>query len=147
MFNPKFQEKHRAWFQALLTTPDPKTGKALIDEPAVFGVEIQNEDSFFFWTFDEKNIPDPQLRIIEKQFGDWLVKKYGSLDAAFAAWKNQKAKRDAPARRPRRVPSALQCLHRKIRARPGHRHVPAGGADRVLPRHLCTSCADSASKA
>jgi len=97
MFNPKFQEKHRAWFQALLTTTDPKTGKSLIDEPAVFGVEIQNEDSLFFWTFDEKNIPDPQLRLIEKQFGDWLVKKYGSLDAAFSAWKDQKARRDAPA--------------------------------------------------
>ena len=96
MFNPKFQEKHHAWFQALLTKPDPKTGKTLLDEPAVFGVEIQNEDSYFFWTFDEKNIPDPQLRLIEKQFGDWLVKKYGSLDAAFAAWKNQKAKRDVP---------------------------------------------------
>lgn len=96
MFDPQFQEKHRAWFQALLTLPDPKTGRALLDEPAVFGVEIQNEDSFFFWTFDEKNIPDPQLRIIEKQFGDWLVKKYGSLEAAFTAWKDQKAKRDAP---------------------------------------------------
>jgi len=97
IFNPRFQEKHRAWFQALLTTPDAKTGKALRDEPAVFGVEIQNEDSLFFWTFDEKNLPDPQLRILEKQFGDWLTRKYGSLDAAFTSWKSQKAKRDAPA--------------------------------------------------
>ena len=36
----------------LLTTPAPVTGHKLIDEPAVFGVEVQNEDSFFFWTSD-----------------------------------------------------------------------------------------------
>jgi hypothetical protein len=51
LFNPAFQEKHRAWLRALLTTRDANTGQALVDEPAVFGVELQNEDSFFFWTF------------------------------------------------------------------------------------------------
>src|SRR5260221_4292043 len=96
LFNPQFQEKHRAWLKALLTTPDEKTGKALVDEPAVFGVEVQNEDSFFFWTFDEKNIPDPQLRILERQFGDWLKNKHGSIEAASAAWNGLKAARDAP---------------------------------------------------
>ncbi|MEO8427430.1 MAG: hypothetical protein ABI651_09990 [Verrucomicrobiota bacterium] len=96
MFNPRFQEKHRAWFQALLTTPDGMTGKSLVDDPAVFGVELQNEDSLFFWTFDEKNIPDQQLRLLEKQFGDWLAKKHGSIDAAFASWKVPRLKRDAP---------------------------------------------------
>lgn len=96
-FNPEFQEKYRSWWRALLTTPDAKTGKALIDEPAVFGVEMQNEDSFFFWTFAENNLPDAQWRLLEKRFGDWLVKKYGSLDVAFAQWNGQKVKRDAPA--------------------------------------------------
>ena len=97
LFNPEFQEKYREWWKAVLTTPSDTTGKPLIDEPAVFGVELQNEDSFFFWTFSDKNIPDAQLRILEKMFGDWLVKKYGSLDAAFSAWKGQKVERDAPA--------------------------------------------------
>lgn len=93
-FNPKFQEKHRAWFKALLTTPTSATGRPLTGEPALFGVEIQNEDSFFFWTFDEKNIPAPQLAILEKAFGDWLKKKHGSLEAALAKWNGQKARRD-----------------------------------------------------
>ncbi len=97
MFNPQFQEKYRGWWKALLTTPSETTGKPLIDEPALFGVEVQNEDSFFFWTFDAKNIPDAQLRLLEKMFGDWLVKKYGSLEAAFATWKGQIVNRDAPA--------------------------------------------------
>lgn len=97
MFNPKFQEKYRAWWKVLLTTPSQTTGKTLLQEPALFGVELQNEDSFFFWTFDARNLPDAQLRLLETRFADWLTKKHGSLDSAFAAWKGQKANRDAPA--------------------------------------------------
>ncbi|MBC7820178.1 MAG: hypothetical protein IAG10_25115, partial [Planctomycetaceae bacterium] len=96
-FNAKFQEKYRGWWKALLTTPSPTTGKRLIDEPAVFGAELINEDSFFFWTFNDKNIPDPQLRLLEQQFGEWLKTKYGSLEKAFAAWKGMKVGRDAVA--------------------------------------------------
>jgi len=97
MFNPQFQEKYREWWKGVLTTPSATTGKPLIEEPALFGLELQNEDSFFFWTFDVKNIPDPQLRLVEKMFGDWVVKKYGSLQAAFTAWNSEKLNRDVPA--------------------------------------------------
>ena len=85
-FNPMFQARYRAWWEALLTTPSPTTGRRLVDEPAVAGVEIQNEDSFFFWTFSSDAIPDAQLRILERSFGTWLATRYGSLDAAFARW-------------------------------------------------------------
>jgi hypothetical protein len=94
-FNPKFQEKYRTWWKALLTTPSPATGKTLIDDPAVFGAELVNEDSLFFWTFNDKNIPDAQLKILEKDFGDWAKVRYGSVDKAMTAWKGQKAPRDA----------------------------------------------------
>jgi len=95
MFNSKFQEKHHAWLAALLTTPDEVTKQPLFANPAVFGVEIQNEDSFFFWTFGEKNLPAPQLEMIEKQFGDWLVTKHGSLDQALVTWNGKSISRDA----------------------------------------------------
>jgi hypothetical protein len=93
MFNPEFQEHYCAWWKALLLTPDVN-GRKLVDEPAVFGLEIQNEDSFFFWTFSSDRIPDTQLRILETKFGDWLKTKYGSLDAALEKWNGQKLKRD-----------------------------------------------------
>lgn len=95
LFNPDFQTQYRKWWTALLTTMDPVTGKTLAQEPAVAGLEIQNEDSFFFWTFSENNIPDAQLRILEKQFGDWLAAKHGSLAKVLSDW-GQKVKRDAP---------------------------------------------------
>ncbi|HMJ89023.1 MAG TPA: hypothetical protein VK530_04370, partial [Candidatus Acidoferrum sp.] len=92
-FNPEFQAKHREWMRAILTMPD-KDGRKLIDDPAVFGLEIQNEDSFFFWTFSPERIPDAQMRLLETQFGAWLTKKYGSLDAVLAKWNKQSVKRD-----------------------------------------------------
>lgn len=95
-FNPGFQAQYRKWWTALLTTPNPATGKPLIEEPAVASLELQNEDSFFFWTFSEQNIPDAQLQLLERQFGDWLVQRYGSLPAALTKWNNLGVKRDAP---------------------------------------------------
>jgi hypothetical protein len=95
-FNEGFQKKYRAWWTALLTTPSPTTGKRLIDEPAVAGAEIINEDSYFFWTFDEKNIPDAQLKIVEARFGAWLKTKHGSIDAALHAWGGGRLGRDDP---------------------------------------------------
>lgn len=94
-FNPEFQEKYRGWLRALLTTKNQHTGTTLLDEPAVFGIELQNEDSYFFWTFDARNIPDPQLEILEAHFGTWLSKKYGSLQTAVAKWKGATVPRDA----------------------------------------------------
>jgi hypothetical protein len=93
-FNPQFQQRYRSWWKALLLTPDPNSGKRLVDEPAVSSVELVNEDSYLFWTFDAKQIPDAQLRIIEAQFAGWLTKKYGSIDAALAAWNGLADDRD-----------------------------------------------------
>lgn len=92
-FSDGFQKQWQSWYKAVLNAPMPD-GKLLKDEPSVFGVEIQNEDSFFFWTFSADNIPDTQLKILEKMFGVWLAKKYGTLDKAFAAWGDAKNKRD-----------------------------------------------------
>lgn len=93
-FNKDFQDVYRSWWKAVLLTPSETTGKPLVAEPAVAGVEIINEDSYLFWTFTEKNIPDPQLRILESQFADWLKARYGSLNAALQKWKGPKVARD-----------------------------------------------------
>jgi hypothetical protein len=95
-FNPDFQAQYRKWWTALLTTPSAVTGKPLVDEPAVASLEMQNEDSFFFWTFAIDRLPDEQARLLEKMFGDWLVKPYGSLAGAFAKWNGLPIKRDVP---------------------------------------------------
>jgi hypothetical protein len=45
---------------------------------------LQNEDSLLFWT--AQGIKGQQLRNLEKLYGDFLIKKYGSLEKASAAW-------------------------------------------------------------
>ncbi|MFW6119159.1 MAG: hypothetical protein ACOC7S_02370 [Planctomycetota bacterium] len=83
-FNPRLQNAYRQWVRALYTPTNPYTGVPLKDDPAVAIVQIQNEDSLFFWT--TQNIPEPQKRLLGKLQGDWLKEKYGSLDAALQAW-------------------------------------------------------------
>lgn len=93
MFNPEFQARYREWWRAILLTPDAN-GKKLVEDPALFGVEVQNEDSFFFWTFNPDTIPPEQMELLEKKFGDWLKEKYGTLEAAAEKWGRMAVKRD-----------------------------------------------------
>ena len=98
MFNPRFQEHYRSWWKALLLSPHPATGKRLVDDPAVFGLEIQNEDSFFFWTFALKNVPDVEMRLIEAKFASWVKARHGSIPKALASWgRGSGLDRDDPA--------------------------------------------------
>ncbi|WP_435015699.1 hypothetical protein TA3x_003245 [Tundrisphaera sp. TA3] len=96
-FDPGFQEMYRGWWKALLTTPDPATGARLIDDPAVMGLELVNEDSYLFWTFNDQNLPEPERRLLEAQFGEWLARRYGTINAALKAWGGTKVDRDRPA--------------------------------------------------
>ena len=52
---------------------------------------MRNVDSSSFWTFAGHKLPEEQWRILEGMFGDWLAKKHGSRDAAFAKWDGMKA--------------------------------------------------------
>lgn len=93
-FNPKLIEIYRSWAKVLFTTRNPYSGRTLAADPCVGIVEIVNEDSCFFWTFSETNIPEPQLETMEKAFASWLKNKYGSPQKAAAAWPRTRHKRD-----------------------------------------------------
>ena len=95
-FDKRMQEIHRSWARKLLTARNPYTGHPLSAEPAVAIVEIINEDSFFFWTFSKKNVPPAQWEKLEGLFGNWLVKRYGSVNEALAAWGKAGLPQDAP---------------------------------------------------
>ncbi len=97
-FNPAFQELQRSWFKTVLTTTNPHTGLPLARDPALAMVEILNEDSLFFWTFEPyETVPAAQMAILEAQFGGWLKAKYGSVAAAFAQWHAGPVRGDDPA--------------------------------------------------
>ena len=93
-FNEKAQQHYFEALRELLTTPNPHTGLTLAADPAVGLIEICNEDNLFFWTFDERNIPEAQWAILERRFAEHLQTKYGSLDAARQRWPRAKHNRD-----------------------------------------------------
>lgn len=92
-FEPEFQKLYQQWWKTLLTSKG-NTGIRLVDEPALMGIELVNEDSFFFWTFNYENVPDAQMRKLEKMFGDWAAKKHGSIEQALTVWKGTRHTRD-----------------------------------------------------
>jgi hypothetical protein len=56
----------------------------LAQDPALAIIEIQNEDSLLFWT--SQAIKGSAKRELRRQFGAFLVTKYGSLEKAKQAW-------------------------------------------------------------
>jgi hypothetical protein len=94
-FSAAFQRLQKGWWRAALTAPNPRTGVPLARDPALGFVEILNEDSLFFWTFEPyKSVPAPQMQLLERRFGDWLRKRDGALDATFARWGGDRVRGD-----------------------------------------------------
>lgn len=91
-FNRILQEGYKAWVRKLYDETNPYTGIPLARDPAVAIIQVQNEDGMFFWTMDA--LKEPQKILLGKKFGQWLVKKYGSLDAASNAWSDVKVAGD-----------------------------------------------------
>jgi hypothetical protein len=83
-FDPQMRAIYKNWLRIMLTEKNPYTGIALKDDPALAILQLQNEDSLFFWTFD--TMSDSQKRTLGTQYGAWLTKKYGSLDSAQKFW-------------------------------------------------------------
>jgi len=90
--DPRMQSAYRTWTRVLYTTKNPHTGLAIKDDPTVAILQVHNEDSLFFWT--AQDLPQPQQQRLAVAFAAWLVKKYGSLDKAVAAWDGRREKAD-----------------------------------------------------
>ena len=83
--DPTMQKGYRTWVKALYAETNPYTGIPLAADPAVAIIQLQNEDSLLFWTLDT-TIKGEQRKRLCRLFGDFLKRKYGSLDKAKAAW-------------------------------------------------------------
>lgn len=93
-FDPTLQAAYKAWWRALLTEPNPYTGIPLAQDPSVAILQLQNEDSLLFWSVN--GIQGPQRLALERRYGEFLARKYGSLDQALAQWKGAADAGDAP---------------------------------------------------
>ncbi|MFW6218444.1 MAG: hypothetical protein ACOC4K_05585 [Verrucomicrobiota bacterium] len=112
VINEDFESIYRSWWKKALTGRNPYTGMTLGQDPAVMGLELINEDSFFFWTFPGK-VPERYLATLRKEFGDWAADEYGSLDKAMRAWDGAKVDGDDPAKGELGFPHWSQVPERK----------------------------------
>jgi len=83
-FDKKLQEAYKAWMKQVLTEKNPHTGIPLAQDPALAIIQLQNEDSLLFYT--SQGIGGTAIKDLRKQFGDFLAKKYGSLDKVKESW-------------------------------------------------------------
>ena len=97
-FNETVQRIHRKLARKLLTAPNPYTGVPLGKDPAVAMVEILNEDSFLFWTYNQGMVPKEQRAELGRLFGRWLIAKYGSISTAKRRWGRMRHPGDEPDR-------------------------------------------------
>ncbi len=93
-YDETMQRLHRGWLGQMLAAPNPYTKLPLARDPAVGMIEIVNEDSFFFWTFNRKSVPDRAWTALEQRFAAWLKTRYRTLEAARRAWGGASWKRD-----------------------------------------------------
>jgi len=95
-FDKKLQAAYRQWMKQVLTEKNPYTGIPLAQDPALAIIQIQNEDSLLFWT--SQGIKGSAKKELRRQFGEFLTKKYGSLEKARRAWGGAapSADQDAP---------------------------------------------------
>lgn len=83
-FDHKLQAAYKGWLRQVLTENNPHTGIPLSRDPALAIIQIQNEDSLLFWT--SQAIKGTARKELRRQFGEFVAKKYGSLEKAKTAW-------------------------------------------------------------
>ncbi len=94
-FDERLQAAYKAWMRQLLAEPNPYTGLPLAHDPSVALVQLQNEDSLLFWTFN--GIRGPQRRALELRFGRFIAERHGgSVFAALRAWGEASVDGDEP---------------------------------------------------
>jgi len=90
-YSPEIQTLHIRQTVNLLKHRNPYTGLTYAEDPAIYVIEIINEQSILFYTSMGPLQKSPTVRkIVAGQFSDWLKAKYSSHEGLLRAW-GQKA--------------------------------------------------------
>lgn len=91
MYNERMIELQQEYARELLCHVNPYTGLALIDDPAVVTIQINNEDSAIKGTMDTDARPEiqPYRDEVQQRFNDFLRMKYHTRAALAKAWTHE----------------------------------------------------------
>lgn len=86
-FSLEIQQVHIQQMINLLQHRNPYTGLTYAEDPAIWDLEIINEQSVLFYTSSHALEQSPTLRNrVGRAFSDWLLHKYGSAEALEQTW-------------------------------------------------------------
>ncbi|MBD5490518.1 MAG: hypothetical protein HDR13_17315, partial [Lachnospiraceae bacterium] len=85
MYNERLIELQKEYAKELLCHVNPYTGLALIDDPAVVTVQINNEESAIKGT-DNGEQMKPYQDEVQRHFNNYLLMKYDTRDRLKEAW-------------------------------------------------------------
>ena len=85
MYNRRLIELQKEYAKKLLCHVNPYTGLALIDDPAVVTIQLNNEESAIKGT-DDTDALEPYKNEVQKRFNDFLLMKYYTRDNLKEAW-------------------------------------------------------------
>jgi hypothetical protein len=88
IFHPGLIAAEKQYAKDLLTHVNQYTGASYASEPSICMVEINNENSLFYWGGQEAlaKLPKPYSDLFQKLWNDWLMKKYASPQSVAAVW-------------------------------------------------------------
>lgn len=86
-YSPQLQQLHLRQMTNLLAHRNPYTGLTYAEDPAIFAIEMINEQSILFFTSMQPLKQSPTLRNnVAARFSHWLERKYGDQAGLVAAW-------------------------------------------------------------
>ena len=88
MYNRRLIELQKEYARDLLCHVNPYTGRALIDDPAVVTVQINNEDTAIKGNLGGDMSPEmqPYREEVQRRFNQFLLSKYHTREKLAAAW-------------------------------------------------------------
>ena len=91
MYNERMIELQKEYAKELLCHVNPYTGLALVDDPAVVTVQINNEDSAIKWVMeaDASEQMKPYRDEVQSRFNHFLLMKYHTRQRLKEAWTSE----------------------------------------------------------
>lgn len=91
LYNERMIELQKEYAKELLCHVNPYTGLALIDDPAVVTIQINNEDSAIKGTMDSDGREElqPYRDEVQRRFNHYLLMKYDTRERLKEAWTSE----------------------------------------------------------
>jgi len=86
VFDPKLIELQKEYARQLLTTVNPYTELAPVNDPALVLLEICNESGFFLYPKATDNLIEPYRTRLQQRWNQWLLERYKERKSLVQGW-------------------------------------------------------------